>query len=212
MTNDVTYFPTLTATAPEPKTWEGIVTIIRNDTLREKTIEYRALVDRFDKAVSAGDKAAADSVKKEMGSVKCSCPAIVCQAVLDGGKDKSCVRGYTGYVMADFDHVPADRMAATLRMASDDPHTFIAYTTVSGRGFRVIARVEGIVNADNYRAAWLSVNNYYKQLTGLDYDAQCSNTTRLCGLAWDPQAIYRPLAKRIKIDVSLARKKARKGK
>ena len=212
MTNDVTYFPTLTATAPEPKTWEGIVTIIRNDTLREKTTEYRALADRLDRALSANDKATADSVKKEMAKIKRSCPAIVCQTVLDGGKDKACIRSYTGYMMVDFDHVPADQMVKAIRLATEDSHTFIAYTTISGCGFRVIARVEGIVNADNYRSAWLSVNNYYKQLTGLDYDAQCSNATRLCGLAWDSQAIYRPLAKRIKIDVSLDRKKARKGK
>ena len=47
----------------------------------------------------------------------------------------------------------------------------------------------------------------------LDYDAQCSSNTRMCGLAWDPDVRYKPLAKRMKINKSLGKTtSARKGK
>ena len=209
---DVIYFDSLIANDPESVSWEKMMEVLRSDFLREMTLKYRALISQLDKAEASGDKNAIDSLKAEMKKVKMKCPAIVCQAVLEGGKDKTCIRGYTGYMMADFDHVPADRLAEALAIVNADPHTFISYITISGLGFRVIARVDDTVTEQNFRAAWNSVNKYYSRITGLDYDPLCSNTTRLCGLAWDPKAVYRPVAKRIKVDLSFDSKTARKGK
>ena len=64
----------------------------------------------------------------------------------------------------------------------------------------------------NYNAAWLTVNEHYKNLINLDYDAQCISNTRVCGLAWDPHVSFNPLAKHLRITYSLDTKSARKGK
>ena len=208
----VIYFDSLTATEPQGVSWEKMMEVLRSDFLKEKTLKYRALLSQLDQAEASGDKAAIDGIKAEMKNVKTGCPAIVCQALLEGGKDKTCIRDYTGYMMADFDHVPDDRLAEALAKVKADPYTFVVYTTISGRGFRVIARVDEKVTEANYRAAWLSVNEYFKGVTGLDYDTQCGNVTRLCGLAWDAKAEYHPVAKRVKVKHSLDSKKARKGK
>ena len=210
--SNVIYFDSLTATEPQGASWEKMMEVLRSDFLKEKTLKYRALLSQLDQAEASGDKAAIDGIKAEMKNVKTGCPAIVCQALLEGGKDKTCIRDYTGYMMADFDHVPADRLAEALAKVKADPYTFVVYTTISGRGFRVIARVDEKVTEVNFRAAWLSVNEYFKGVTGLDYDTQCSNVTRLCGLAWDAKAEYHPVAKRVKVKHSLDSKKARKGK
>ena len=94
-----------------------------------------------------------------------------------------------------------------------DKHTLLTYVTISGEGLRVIARVDGEVTPDNYKAAWLTVNEHYKKLLNLDYDTQCSSTTRMCGLAWDPDVLFQPLAKRLKINKALGKTtSARKGK
>ena len=175
-----------------------MVTTIRGDFLREKTEMYR--------------RAAAESNKTLMTQIKQSCPGIVCQAVLEGGRGKDNIRGYTGTFMTDFDHVPAEEMDRALKKIREDKHTRVCYTTISGCGLRVIASVEGEVTEKNYNAAWLTVNEHYKELTGLDYDAQCKSNTRVCGLAWDPQAQYNPVAKQLKINYSLDTKSARKGK
>ena len=208
----ISYFSTLTDSELDSVSWEKMMEVLRSDFLKDNTLKYRALLLQHDRAVEAGDTSAADSIKKEMGEVKRKCPAVVCQVTLEGGKDKSCITAYTGYVMVDLDHVPADRMKEVFGVVAADAHTFVAYTTISGRGIRVIARVEDKVTEENYRSAWLSVNDHYKRITGLDYDTQCGNVTRLCGLAWDPKAVYKPLAKRIKVNITLDRKTARKGK
>ena len=208
----INYFSTLTDSELDSVSWEKMMEVLRSDFLKDNTLKYRALLLQHDRAVEAGDTSAADSIKKEMGEVKRKCPAVVCQVTLEGGKDKSCITAYTGYVMVDLDHVPADRMKEVFGVVAADAHTFVAYTTISGRGIRVIARVEDKVTEENYRVAWLSANEHYKRITGLDYDTQCGNVTRLCGLAWDPKAVYKPLAKRIKVNITLDRKTARKGK
>ena len=210
--SNVIYFDSLTATEPQGASWEKMMEVLRSDFLKEKTLKYRALLSQLDQAEASGDKAAIDGIKAEMKNVKTGCPAIVCQALLEGGKDKTCIRDYTGYMMADFDHVPDDRLAEALAKVKADPYAFVVYTTISGRGFRVIARVDEKVTEVNFRAAWLSVNEYFKGVTGLGYDTQCSNVTRLCGLAWDAKAEYHPVAKRVKVKHSLDSKKARKGK
>ena len=197
--NELSYFPTLTATTPEEISWETVTTTIRGDYLRQKTEQYR-------RALAEGDKT-------QMKAIKTSCPAIVCQAVLEGGRGKEHIRKYTGAFMADFDHVPKEKLAEAMKLIKDDKHTLLAYVTISGEGLRVIARVDGEVTYENYKAAWLTVNEYYKKLIDLDYDAQCSSTTRMCGLAWDPDVRYNPLAKRLKINKALDKTtSARKGK
>ena len=208
----VSYLPSLTATKPEPLAWETVMTTMHSETLREKTDLHRSLLLQYDLAVASDDQVAATTIKEQMGEIKRSCPAIVCQARLEGGKDRTCIRAYTGFMMVDFDHVPPELMSVAFGIVAADPHTFLAYTTISGRGLRVIARVEGEVTEENYRAAWLSVNEYYKRITELDYDTQCSNATRLCGLAYDLKAVYKPGAKRIKVNLALDKKRARKGK
>ena len=44
----------------------------------------------------------------------------------------------------------------------------------------------------SWRAAYLCGNEYYKRLTGCDYDTACSNYGRLSGLAHDPEVYYNP--------------------
>ena len=199
MSEYISYFPTLTATTPEEISWETVATTIRGDYLRQKTELYRA--------------ALADGDKTQMKAIKTSCPAIVCQAVLEGGRGKEHIRKYTGTFMADFDHVPKEKLAEAMKHVKADKHTLLTYVTISGEGLRVIARVDGEVTPDNYKAAWLTVNEHYKKLLNLDYDTQCSSTTRMCGLAWDPDVLFQPLAKRLKINKALGKTtSARKGK
>ena len=80
-----------------------------------------------------------------------------------------------------------------------DPHTLLAYRTISGEGFRVIFRysekpVQSVSdyqppeNALSYRAAYRKGNEYFATLCGVDYDGQCGDLTRLSGMAHDPEA------------------------
>ena len=134
------------------------------------------------------------------GCVKAACPCFAVAVRFDGGKSKEHIGGWTHLVMADFDHIPAERMAECVRRVREDRHTLLAYITISGTGLRVIAAYEA---ADDYTPrseqelhvlAFGRMNGHYAQLVGLSYDEKCKNATRLSGLAHDPEAYYEPAA------------------
>ena len=98
------------------------------------------------------------------------------------------------------------------RLIIADPHTLLCYTTISNKGLRVIYRYQRAVNGQRstvngqsstvncqlngvpWRAAFQCGNEYYRQLTGCEYDKACSDYVRLSGFAHDPEAYYNPNA------------------
>ena len=197
--NEVNYFSSLRDKEPKLVAWETVATEIRSDRLAEVCRQYRALLPHYDKAVEEGDNDKAAAFKSKLTALKTQLPAIMPQVRLSGGRTADCITGYERYMIVDIDHIPADVFDMTVKMVRDDLHSRLTYITISGRGLRVIAEVEGEGTNENFRDAWLSVNDYYKKLTSLDYDTQCGNNTRVCGLAHDPKAVFRPCPKRIKI-------------
>ena len=197
--NEVNYFSSLRDKEPKLVAWETVATEIRSDRLAEVCRQYRALLPHYDKAVEEGDNDKAAAFKSKLTALKTQLPAIMPQVRLSGGRTADCITGYERYMIVDIDHIPADVFDMTVKMVRDDLHSRLTYITISGRGLRVIAEVEGEVTNENFRDAWLSVNDYYKKLTSLDYDTLCGNNTRVCGLAHDPKAVFRPCPKRIKI-------------
>ena len=55
--------------------------------------------------------------------------------------------------------------------------------------------------AEQYRLAFLSVNAYYENLTGLSSDQKCKNATRISGMAHDSDVYYNPNAVAIIVDM-----------
>ena len=53
-----------------------------------------------------------------------------------------------------------------------------------------------------YKLAFLQINEYYKRLTGCDYDEKCKNATRISGMAYDPEVYYNPDAVPIVVDMT----------
>ncbi len=66
----------------------------------------------------------------------------------------------------------------------------MVYRTISGDGLRIIYRYvrdEGPLTATSWRAAFLKGNTYFAELTGHDYDTQCTDYSRLSGMAHDEE-------------------------
>ena len=57
-------------------------------------------------------------------------------------------------------------------------------------------------SAEQYKFAFLTVNEYYQRLTGCDYDEKCKNATRLSGMAHDSEVYYNPDATVIIVDMT----------
>ena len=195
---------------PKPITIREVVEIIRADqrlqVLTENHRRYRAM----------GDTTRADAEKNHM-------PCYSVTVLFSGGKQQKHIVSYTGLSIVDLDHVPSERMAEVLTMVRNDPHTLLAYTTISGEGVRVLARYalntpnDNVNDNDNcrpdgwststlssslYKTAFLTVNEYYQRLTGCDYDEKCKNATRISGMAHDPEVYYNPDATVIIVDMT----------
>ena len=112
---------------PKPITIREVVEIIRADqrlqVLTENHRRYRAM----------GDTARADAEKEHM-------PCYSVAVLFSGGKQQKHIVSYTGLSIVDLDHIPSERMAEVLTMVRNDPHTLLAYTTISGEGVRVLFR------------------------------------------------------------------------
>ena len=134
-------------------------------------------------------------------------PAFSVAVVFNGkGKQTTHVTRVTGLSICDIDHVEESKMEEVRSKILADPHTLLAYRTISGEGLRIIFRytsapadtsvssVESVCkfsppeNGILYRAAYKKGNQYYADLCGVKYDGQCSDITRLSGIAHDPEA------------------------
>jgi hypothetical protein len=136
-------------------------------------------------------------------------PAFSVAVLFNGnGKQTTHVTRVTGLSICDIDHVERSKMEEVRSKILADPHTLLAYRTISGEGLRIIFRytsapadtsvssVESVCdfsppeNGILYRAAYKKGNQYYADLCGVKYDGQCSNITRLSGIAHDPEAHF----------------------
>ena len=185
---------------PKPDTLDHMVELIRSD----QTLQFATLSHRHARA--SGDKATAQRLK---ASVPCFAVAVR----FSGGKGEGHITGYTGLTLVDLDGIAPERMAGVVATVKADPHTLLAYTTLSGHGLRIIARTHpnppceggdtdiaepglppfgGDERGAFYRQAFNAVNEYYRRLTGVEPDLKCSNPTRISALAHDPDAYYNP--------------------
>ena len=191
-------------TQPRPVTLEELVTMMRTDQ------SVRDLTEKHRYARSAGDEQGASRYKKMMTSFGVA-------ALFEGGRRQQHIVELTGLSLVDIDHIPAERMGEVLALVRGDEHTLLAYTTLSGQGVRVLARYALNTSNDNdnvndnclpdgkststltstfsnYKQAFLTVNTYYQNLTGLPTDGQCKNVGRISTIAYDEHLYYNPEA------------------
>lgn len=108
------------------------------------------------------------------------------------GKQVTHITRVTGLCLCDLDHIENEKIKKLKNEIHSDPHVVMCYTTISGEGLRIIFRYVDAdgrppENATLYRAAYLKGNAYFAKMAGVDYDGQCSNLTRLSGIAHDPE-------------------------
>lgn len=180
-------------TVPVPVTLSEVVRLIREDkALADHTEKYRYYRSQGQKTAASREKAA--------------CPCFAVAVRFERGKRKADISGWTGLAMVDFDHVPGKRMEEVIGRIASDPHTLLAYTTVSGEGVRVVCRyclegeASGLDRAACYSRVFREVNEHYGQLTGCSFDPACKNSTRLSGLAHDGRVCFRPEAESFRFD------------
>ena len=184
-------FQCLTSVPSKAVGLEEVVRLIRYDNgVTAKTENYRRM------ASVLGKEKADEEVKKKL------VPAFSVGVLFDGnGRGAANVLGFTGLALCDIDHVSGEgqevrgerndqALNESFEKATADPHALMVYRTISGDGLRIIYRYvrdEGPLTATSWRAAFLKGNTYFAELVGHDYDAQCTDYSRLSGMAHDEE-------------------------
>ena len=114
-------------TQPRPVTLNELVTMMRTDQ------SVRDLTEKHRYARSMGDEQDAKRYKHMMASFGVA-------ARFEGGRRQQHIVELTGLSLVDIDHIPAERMSEVLALVRGDEHTLLAYTTLSGKGVRILFR------------------------------------------------------------------------
>lgn len=200
----ISLFKGYSDTQPTESTLQKVVELIKANTLiGDHTEKYHYYMSQGQNAVAAQEKA--------------SCPCFAVAVQFKGGKQKGNISSWTRLCLADIDHVPADRLPELLERVQADPHTLLAYTTISSVGIRVIFRIDCMTdehekNLKLYPKAFQQTNNYYARLLDCECDLKCKNVTRLSGLAHDPDVFFNPKAQTFHIELESKKKEIPAGK
>ena len=191
MQQKLSLFQSLSTSPSRAVGMEEIVRLIQYDSdVANKTANYRKM------ASVMGKEKADEEVKRRL------VPACSVGVLFDGnGRGAANVLGFTGLALCDIDGltpVPVTTgegsenpvLDEAFAKAKSDPHTLLAYRTISGKGLRIIYRytretATGHIDATSWAAAFVKGNRYLADLVGHEYDAQCTDYSRLCGLAHD---------------------------
>ena len=198
------HYPTFSSNVAQDVSFEQVIDMIRNDQeLQKRTQMYRDLT-------AQGQAKAAKEVKE-------STPQVAVSFLMEGGRGKDSCRECLYQVLIDFDakgpkdRLPADELERVKTLMRTSYHARLGYESISGLGYHVVVPFllpDGIdidMQADAKRAeeiyqrAYRFIANQYAVWCGHPMDRECKNVNRMMGLSHDPQAVYRPDARQIRL-------------
>lgn len=151
------------------------VTAIRNGCWRTQVEEYRRLKEQ-DRSTEA------ECIKKGM-------PGVVVAGVCDGGHSKANFRQFSGLLMIDIDHHEGD-IGELKRQAQSLPWVKAVWTTISGRGIKVVIRVNTDTKEEYEKQAYPVVARAVSRLLEVPVDMQCRDLSRMCYASFDPEVYW----------------------
>ena len=170
------------ASIPSLIDWDAVYRILTQD------LHLQNLTEKCRRALSEQDSATYGKLKKGAPAISPACSFVAERKLAD-------IDRLTGIAMVDLDHIPAEHLLPIWQEVSNDPHTFLAYRTLSGSGIRVLYPYLSDKDVIAYVEAWRYGNQYYGLLTGCPYDESTKDASRLSFLAYDPECRYNPAAK-----------------
>lgn len=196
------FFKDLHSVEPLEISTEDLIKEIKGIRHEAATLQYRLLNRQLQCAMDGANRneELIASLKKSMTDLKCNQPAVAFSVILDGGRSEKCIKSFTGLFMVDVDDLDDESTAEVIRLAKEDRHTLMAFTTISGGGVRIVSAVDFEVNLKNFRKIWVAVNMYFSKLFGKEIDKKCKNPTRLSVICRDPNLYLNRSATKFSLD------------
>ncbi|MFN8693702.1 MAG: DUF3987 domain-containing protein [Holosporales bacterium] len=154
--------------------------LIGKDIISDK---YKTEVEEIRNLVAQGNKAEADNKKKQL-------LAFTPSAVFSEKRLMQYLEMYSGFVHLDFDKLTPEQLQTAFAIISKISYTSLCFISPSGNGLKVFVEVS--TELEHHDIAYLQVQKYYEDATGLKADPSCKDVTRLCFMSHDPNA-YRTI-------------------
>jgi hypothetical protein len=154
--------------------------LIGKDIISDK---YKTEVEEIRNLIAQGNKAEADNKKKQL-------LAFTPSAVFTEKRQMPFLEMYSGFVHLDFDKLSPEQLQTAFAIISKISYTSLCFISPSGNGLKVFVEVS--TELERHDIAYLQVQKYYEDATGLKADPSCKDVTRLCFMSHDPNA-YRTI-------------------
>lgn len=154
--------------------------LIGKDIISDK---YKTEVEEIRNLIAQGNKEAANEKKKTL-------LAFTPSAVFSEKRQMPFLEMYSGFVHLDFDKLTPEQLQTAFAIISKISYTSLCFISPSGNGLKVFVEVS--TELEHHDIAYLQVQKYYEDATGLKADPSCKDVTRLCFMSHDPNT-YRTI-------------------
>jgi len=153
---------------------------------------WRKTVDAIREALSTGNTAGADRLKKSL-------PAFTFSATYKGSRKKDSITHYTGLIMLDVDKLDADEVDPVVWKAMDCPYTVFCFRSPSGRGVKIgvdplatgcVPLTGHSLTLENHKATFRVCAIHYEGLLGVPVDPSGKDAGRLCFVGYDENLYF----------------------
>jgi hypothetical protein len=141
------------------------------------SVKYKAEVEEIRALLEQGKTEEAANKKKQL-------LAFTPSAVFTEKRQMQFLEMYSGFVHLDFDKLTPEQLNTAFKVISEIPYTFLCFISPSGNGLKVFVEID--TDIEQHDIAYLQVQKYYEEATGLKADPSCKDITRLCFVSYHP--------------------------
>ena len=155
-----------------------------------KNGKYESEINSIRYAMHSGKEKLADELKSEL-------LAFTTSGTFDKQRKTEFLKKYSQIINLDFDHIPLEELESLVVKINDCKFTLASFISPRGEGIKVFIKINS--NAEKHAIAYNQVANFYKTLTGFNFDRKCKDITRLCFVSYDPNTFLNENATIFKI-------------
>ncbi|WP_339888930.1 DUF3987 domain-containing protein [uncultured Flavobacterium sp.] len=149
------------------------------DVLQEiKSDKYQSEINSIRYALHKGEDKTADEIKSNLIGFTTS-------GTFGESRTKANIVTYSQILCLDFDYIPLTEINSLVSLINGCRYTFASFISPSGEGLKVFIKVNS--NAEQHTTVYNQIANFYKELSGYDFDAKCKDITRLCFVSCDTE-------------------------
>ena len=136
----------------------------------------------------------------EYKNQKQNLPAVTWSGVFNPGtRSIETLKSYSGLICLDVDKLEESTIKVLKEQLIDDPYTISCFVSPSGKGVKIIVKVDS--KAENHRAAFLHLQDHFEKKYLIKIDGSGKDVSRLCYLSYDPESFIKNTTSVFNVDL-----------